>query len=90
MGKIIWDGLHDIDIPTNVAVCPECGAALVADVFEITSVDGKTNWHLEEDGSGLHIQCSQEDDSHYQMPYVDWLPLDEPVIKWLNANVDFK
>lgn len=89
MFLIIWDGTQDIEIPVNVAVCPECGAGIVADVFEVTSEDGETNWHLEPDGSGLHIQCSKEDNNHYKMPYVDWLPIDDVVITWLNKNVQF-
>ncbi len=89
MSQIIWDGTKDIEIPVNVAVCPECGAPIVADVFEVTSEDGETNWHLEHNGSGLHIQCSKEDKDHYKMPYVDWLPIDDVVISWLNKNVQF-
>jgi hypothetical protein len=89
MSLIIWDGTQDIEIPVNVAVCPECGAGIVADVFEVTSEDGETNWHLESDGSGLHIQCSKEDNNHYKMPYVDWLPIDDVVVTWLNKNVQF-
>lgn len=89
MKKKIWDGVAAIVIPTSVADCPDCGAEIYADVYEAVSEDGIHNWRVDEDGSGLHIQCTKEDASHYNMPYVDWLPLDEPVIRWLNKYYDF-
>ena len=84
--KKIWDN-QDIPIPESVAVCPECGAPVVADVYEIQEfIEGV--WTVADDGSGMHIQCTREDGNHYQMPYVDWMPLDFPIAVWINANYD--
>jgi hypothetical protein len=84
-----WDGVSTITIPANVSTCPECGAAVFVDIYEITQADNNEDWKLNEDGSGFHLQCVQEDDSHYQMPYVDWLPLEPRIIRWINDNYDF-
>jgi hypothetical protein len=89
MAKTKWDGVSTIPIPENVAVCPECGAAIFADVYEISQEADGELWQVWEDGSGLHIQCTQEDDSHYRMPYVDWVPIEPQVIRWINNNYDF-
>jgi hypothetical protein len=89
MTKTKWDGISNVAIPESVAVCPDCGAQIVVEIYEITSGFGETEWRVNEDGSGVHIGCTREDDSHYQMPYVDWMPLDVPVIRWLNNNYDF-
>lgn len=88
MNKTKWDGKAQILIPVSVAICPECSAQIEADVYEVGKF-GRV-WRVNDDGSGLHIQCTKEDISHYNMPYVDWLPLDKPVIDWLNANYDFR
>jgi hypothetical protein len=88
MSKTKWNG-SIITILESVAVCPECGAQIEADVYEISQETDGDMWKVWEDGSGLHIQCTKEDDSHYQMPYVDWMPLEAPVIRWLNDNYDF-
>jgi hypothetical protein len=83
-----WTG-SAIKIPESVAMCPECGASVYADIFEVGLDDGATEWTVAGDGSGMHLQCEDEDDNHYGSPYIDWMPLDAPVARWLNDNYDF-
>lgn len=94
-----------IDIPSDVAVCPICGSALVAYVDEWEEPEGclsDKEWIAGD--CGFHLQCATEpeignnfdtDDydnwfsSHYSMPYVDWLPLTERLRAWVNSRYRF-
>ena len=79
-----------IPIPVNVARCPICKAPLnVGEIAEWECDGGKI--------TDFSIDCTTEPDidgdewpewhaEHYHMPYVDWLPLEVPVGRWLNAN----
>lgn len=77
------------EIPKSLAVCPICGAQI--EFVEVCEWD--------ENGrpakSGIKIECTNQPDaedskawwswfhSHYRMPYVDWLPLEEKMYKWV-------
>lgn len=84
-----------LDVPTEVAVCPYCGAALSVQ-FEW--------WQLQDDGSWaaveVHADCTAEPDietgewtewyqQHSQMPYVYQLPVDTKVGAWVNSYYRF-
>mgnify|MGYP001581892030 CR=1 FL=1 len=84
-----------IEIPPEVAVCPKCAGKLYANIDE---------WEQCDDGSWIasnpHTECEHEPDIdssewrawfdwHYDMPYVDWLPVDYDVEKWLEENYRF-
>ncbi len=82
-------GDPNVIVPKEVAVCPECGASVEVEVVEIQEAnDGK--WRVSDDGSGLHIMCSEETDWHYRQPYIDWLPLDDKIVEWLNGVYEFQ
>lgn len=86
--------MHDrqspISVPSNVAMCPICGAPIVvADITEWESETGKP--------VGISVECTTEPDidsdewedwhkGHYSMPYVDWLPVENRVLTWFQAQ----
>jgi hypothetical protein len=70
--------------------CPICGAAVY--------LNGVTEWHTD-DGEiiGVEYDCETEPDIdsrewkpwfrwHYRMPYVDWLPWEIRMVRWLNRK----
>jgi len=79
-------------IPLDLFQCPICGAQIVfTEINEYETETGKVT-----DG-GFHVSCTTEPDfddpdyddfmsSHFSMPYVDWLPLEARVYKWLSAG----
>lgn len=81
-----------IPVPGEVAICPICSAKLKVEISG--AVENGDDWEVDE----IHLSCTEEPDmdnvqewrdhmdSHYSMPYVDWLPLEEPVLKWINEN----
>lgn len=82
-----------IEIPADVAVCPDCKTKLTI------SPDG---WTEEGDGyvcdsftswceSELDIPDEQFDQSHpsFDMPYIYWLPITAKIEKWLKDNYRF-
>ena len=71
-------------------VCPICGEQIR--IEEISAWDAETGEILES-----KVNCSTEPDMdseywqdwhnwHWAMPYVDWLPVEERVVKWLNSK----
>jgi hypothetical protein len=76
--------------------CPICGNKLTLEISE---------WEQNDDGSwqaadSLYISCVSEPDitdedyedwldGHYQMPYVDWLPVQTRLYSWLEKNYRF-
>jgi len=78
--------------------CPICGDELTLEI-EAWTDDDNGGWKASEDG--IHTYCVSEPDdlgsdnwddwlsSHYQMPYVDWMPLEQRVYKWLEENYRF-
>ncbi len=86
---------ESLPIPESVAVCPICGAKLVAQFQCWQERDDKT-WEAAE----IDLNCVTEPDidsrqwwpwhrRHYAMPYVDWLPLDVKLLAWVNENYRF-
>lgn len=89
------DDMIGRQIPRYVAACPKCGASLI-----IEDID---EWCTDDDSvateAGLHFTCilmPEMDDSehwnewmnwHYDMPYVDWMPLQRPVYEWYLKQV---
>ena len=74
--------------------CPICGAKV-----HVTDVD---EWECES-GSiiGWHCDCETEPDidsddwpewfhGHYAMPYVDWMPYQTRMLRWLNARYHYR
>lgn len=75
----------DFDIPAWVATCPHnCGGTLHLEVDE-WEADGMPT------EAGCHVSCDgeteQEDDPHWQMPYVTLLPLEHTVWLWAKDNI---
>lgn len=90
-GKLPPASWISFNIPTEVAVCPICGAPI--EIEEITEWETATGIPTE---SGFHINCSTQPgvgtpeaepwwNSHWSAPYVDWVPLNDPVYKWLRG-----
>lgn len=84
-----------LEIPQEVAVCPICQAKLYA-TFD-SWIEGKNGEWL---ARSTRLDCETEPDidsqewegwfdGHYSMPYVDWLPVDLEVTKWVNENYCF-
>jgi hypothetical protein len=80
------------EIPLDLFCCPICGAQVVfVEINEYETETGKVT------DTGFHVSCTTEpkfddpdyDDwlnSHFSMPYVDWLPLEVKIYKWLSAG----
>lgn len=86
-----------ITIPDTVAVCPICGAAVTVEIDEWEQLDDGS-WVAGE--CGTHTSCITEPDAdssdyenwlseHFNMPYVDWLPMDSKIKEWLDENYRF-
>jgi hypothetical protein len=79
-----------IPVPREVAVCPICDADIV--VGEVTE------WECESGAPvSIIVDCKTAPDlsadewqgwflQHWSMPYVDWLPVKQRVLKWLRKN----
>lgn len=68
-----------IKIPRSVGVCPECGATVYLEIEE--DANGVPT------EAGCFFTCSKSDDSHYHQPYVDWLPWEIGVYRWIKAHI---
>jgi len=77
--------------PLEVAICPICGAGVVANFDEWESETGRVT------ECGFHVDCIDEPDihadawddwftSHWSMPYVDWLPLEVRLYQWFDQR----
>ena len=87
-----------ISIPPEIAVCGICGAEVVLEIDEIEE-DSAGLWAASQ--SGVNVNCATEpsmDDekawysfhwSHWSMPYVDWLPVQIRVYRWLLQHYRF-
>lgn len=80
------------EIPESIAVCPKCEAGLIID--DIDEYDPDTGQVTE---AGFHINCSTVPDPdskgvdewwnwHFDMPYVDWLPVKKRVYTWFDSR----
>jgi len=83
-----------LEMPKEVAVCPICKGKLYAQFDGWVENDGE--WQA----SSTSLDCENEPDidsdewwdwhrGHYSMPYVDWLPVEIKVTKWINENYVF-
>ncbi len=82
--------LPEIWIPPQAAKCPICGGRLY--------VSGVDEWETDTGrATQITVECESEPDidgpdwedwfsGHYSMPYVDWLPLEEPLLAWFNRH----
>jgi hypothetical protein len=86
-----------LPMPLPRFACPICGAKVY-----LTSVD---EWGAD-DGEiiGASFDCETEPDipdidsdargkwfeGHYRMPYVDWLPWEIKVMRWLNQHYHYR
>jgi hypothetical protein len=84
-----------IEVPAEIAVCPKCGGKLYVNLDAWTQ-DYDGTWKAEDP----HTECENEPDIdsddweewlawHYNMPYIDWLPVDFDVERWLKQNYRF-
>lgn len=76
-------------VPEKLAVCPKCGGKLA--IMECAGwVEGEPGLLTPHE---IHLACEHEPDIegetweewfnwHYDMPYVDWLPVEMKVLKW--------
>lgn len=82
----------NLPIPESVAQCPICKAALILEGIE--EWDADTGEVAE---SGFTVECTTEPDidsdewpewhrGHYAHPYIDWLPLEPVIHRWLTRN----
>ncbi len=84
------DHSKPIPVPREIAICPICDAEIV--------VEEISEWEC---GSGkpvsISIDCVTEPDidsdewpdwhnEHWSMPYVDWLPVENVVVRWIQEN----
>lgn len=89
--KKIYDGGTEM-LPRDVAVCPECGGVIQVEVNEVEQ-DADGSWYP--NSAGLYMSCWDDENNlenkviHYQMPYIDWLPLELKVLRWLKDNYSF-
>lgn len=96
-GIVIWKRLpkswnNTIPIPRRVAVCPICSDKIYAEFNEWQKIG---NYWVP---VNISLNCLSEPDfddpgyddwlsGHYNMPYVDWLPLTMKVEKILQRNI---
>jgi len=84
-----------LEVPKEVAVCPKCDGKLYVQ-FDAWEEDDDGTWYA----AFVHTECENEPeidsedyeewfDWHYDMPYVDWLPIDDDVERWLKQNYRF-
>lgn len=94
---LIIDTDAPINVPDEIAVCPICGAAIWVEVTEWEHQPDGT-WAVSD--CGVYTNCASEPDinsdewkdwhnGHYAMPYVDWLPVDLRITKWLKRTYRF-
>lgn len=79
-----------IEVPRKIATCPICDASI--------SVEEVQEWECETGKPvGISVNCDTEPDidsdewpdwfhHHWSMPYVDWLPVENRVLKWFQRN----
>lgn len=79
-------------------VCPICGGQLYVQVseWEQETEDPQSDWLA----SAIDVDCEHMPDlesdafdefmrEHYRMPYVDWLPLEESIKRWMRLKYRF-
>jgi len=89
--KILEEDTY-LEVPEEIAVCPICKAKLFVYC---------EHWEEHPDGAwiaaSINMECETEPDidsedwndwfsGHYSMPYVDWLPVEQKLLVWINKN----
>lgn len=85
-------------VPKAISVCPYCNGELIAQIQEISEIEGKTDLF---EATSISVDCMNEppigsknwvdwDKSHSTMPYVYQLPAQLKVQKWLNEIYYFE
>lgn len=80
-----------LTVPLNVQTCPYCtdkaSPLIVSDIEVMTRDEATGLWYAEE--VTLECEHESEDNPHTDMPYVNWLPAQLVVLKWVQDNFDF-
>ena len=91
-----FDKLLPLKVPAVIAECPICSDVLFIDgVDEWYDEGGQMRLDPE---MGVSLDCATEPDiddpewhdwhnGHWSMPYVDWLPVQQRVTRWLAAEL---
>jgi hypothetical protein len=86
------------EVPKTVVACPICGDVVTLEITEWSKeYDG--SWKASE--YGFTTSCLSEPDitdegydnwldGHFQHPYIDWLPVSEKIMAWLEENYRFE
>lgn len=84
-------------VPRSVAVCPICDADVwIEEIQEWEDFNGKVVIHP--DMTTVSVNCETEPDidgegwddwmrGHWNTPYIDWMPVQDKVTRWLQYNV---
>lgn len=79
-----------IPVPESLATCPICGAPIaVVDIEEWEADTGRIVHFVVDCTTAPDIDSDDWPDwqrHHWSTPYVDWLPLERPILRWLSAN----
>lgn len=85
-----------IAVPEKLAVCPICGGKLTITACDAGTMYEPGLWTPEE----ITTECEHMPDIdsdewvawnawHYNMPYVDWLPVDTKILRWFQRTVRY-
>lgn len=88
-------GLDNLRIPRRIASCPICEAPIEVEFDEYQKREDGT-WEC----TRAKPNCTTEPDidspewddwmnGHWSTPYVDWLPLEISLTKWVNQRYSF-
>ena len=77
-------------------ICPICGSEIVLSEVGGLELDDNGEWIATE----ITLECTSEPDidsdgwndwlnSHYQTPYIDWLPLEQKILKVVRTRYYF-
>lgn len=83
----------EIKLPASFT-CPICDAALEVEEVDAWEKDDEGNWKAETvkvdcvtfPGYDDHDEFENYMRGHYSTPYVDWLPLEVAITRWVNEN----
>lgn len=91
-----FENLLPLKVPAVIAVCPICGDCVYIDGVDEWYDEGD-QMRLDAE-MGVSLDCGTEPDiesnewddwhrGHWSMPYVDWLPVQQKVARWLAAEL---
>lgn len=86
-----------IQLPKELAVCPICKAEVVLHSIDQLEQLRRGMWIASEVAIGCvtepDIESEEWEDwmaAHYSMPYVDWLPLEVAILRWVRRRYRFQ